>query len=119
VILVDHLHGHKPLAGVGERDGDPPGVEVEHAERIQGVPVQPDHRLAVDLGELALMMELAKPAFLHEPGEVHVAFGAAEVIDGHAHRFPVIGRRRHKPTSHDEDCGGDRHGCCTHDVLPS
>ena len=37
--------------------------------------------LLVDRGELAAMAELPEAAFLHEPGEVRVGFGAPEVVD--------------------------------------
>jgi DNA excision repair protein ERCC-2 len=37
VILVDHEHRHEALAGLGQRDGDGPGVEVEDGRGVQRV----------------------------------------------------------------------------------
>ena len=92
VVLVDDLHRHVPLARVRERDGDRRGVEVEHAERVEGVAVQADHRLVVDGREFALVVELAEPAVLDEPPEVRVGLGAAEVVDRHPHGSGLLCR---------------------------
>ena len=56
------------------------------------------------------MVELPEAAFLHEPGEVRVGFGAAEVIDRHPHGFPVVRGRRRQPAPRDEDYRGNQ-GC--------
>lgn len=37
VVLVDHRHGHEVLAGIRQRDGYGPRVEIEHGFRIERV----------------------------------------------------------------------------------
>lgn len=61
---------------------------------------------------------LIQAAFRHEPGEVRIGFGAAEVIDRHPHGFPVVRERRRHPAHRDESCRGHPNGPCSHGVVP-
>jgi hypothetical protein len=59
LVLIDYLHHHETLAGIGQRDRHRTGVEVEHRERIQGVTVGADYAPADDRRQLAAMPEFA------------------------------------------------------------
>jgi hypothetical protein len=48
MIFIDDHEGHKTLAGVGERDRHWRGCEIEHAERIKRVAVQPYDGLVIN-----------------------------------------------------------------------
>jgi hypothetical protein len=39
LILIDDLHSHVTLAGVGQRDRHRAGIEIDNGERIQGVAI--------------------------------------------------------------------------------
>ena len=58
VVLVDHLHRHEPVAGVGQCHSDRSRIEVEHGGRIESVAVGPDDELMVDGGQFAKDEEL-------------------------------------------------------------
>ena len=105
VVLVDHLHGPKALAGVRQGDGDRPGVQVDDGGRVEGVAVGADDALMFDRHRLAMMPELAGPAgVLQRIAEIEVALGPGEIVDSDANPLGFLGLRR--PTAHREQ-GGD------------
>ena len=92
MVFVDGRNGHEAFARLGQRDFHRAGVEVEHRFRIEHVPVWP-YADAFNR-QLADMDEFAQCSALHELREVHVSFGAIEVVggDGHGIRRPVTAR---------------------------
>ena len=83
LILIDDLQRHEALAGVGQRDRDRSGVEVEDGRRIKRVAVHADDRLVVDRRELAMVLKFSEPAFLQsDHTEIEIGLGTDEVIDG-------------------------------------
>lgn len=60
VVLVDDHDRHVPVARV--RYGQPPATgEVHHGEAVEGVTVEPDDRLLLDLCRLAVVTEGVAP----------------------------------------------------------
>ena len=94
--------GSVTVTGAASRSNTPNEYRVSRFSRITV--------WLVDRGELTFVFELPEAAFLHEPGEVRVGFGAAEVIDRHAHGFPVVRRHCRQPGARDED-GRRNQGC--------
>ena len=62
LVLIDYLHHHETLAGIGQGDRHRTGVKVEHRERIQRVTVGANYAPADDRRQLAAMPELAEGA---------------------------------------------------------
>ena len=89
MILVDHLHRHEALAGVGHRDRHRPGIEVEYGGRVERVAVEADDGLVVDRRRLAAMEELAEAAILDDVAHVEIGLRADEVVDGDGIRAPA------------------------------
>jgi hypothetical protein len=82
VILVDHLKRHEAIAGVGHGNGDRPGVEVKHRERIERVTVEPDDGLMVDGCRLSMMQQLSQAAgIFDEIAHIDVGFRAGKIVD--------------------------------------
>jgi hypothetical protein len=48
LVLVDGLHGHEPLAGIGQCDRNRTSVEVKDRRRIERVAIEPDDGLLVN-----------------------------------------------------------------------
>src|SRR5262245_2900782 len=90
VILVDHLHGHEPPAGIRKRHGDRGRVEVEDPSRVQRVTIHPDDVLLVDSRWLAAMSEHADAGIADERLEVVMTLGPLEIVDvdSRTHRSP-------------------------------
>ena len=69
-VLVEYLHRHEALAGVGQRDRDGPGVEIEHRGRVERVAVHADDVLVLDVCRLAVVLEFAEAAFPGDGAEI-------------------------------------------------
>ena len=82
MILIDDLHPHVALAGVGQRDRHRPGIEVDNRERIQRVAIGSRNALLSGRRKLAAMPEFAETAVLDHAGEIDVGLGAIVVLDG-------------------------------------
>src|SRR5260370_8207704 len=61
LVLIDYLHRHEALAGVGQHDCHRTGVEVEYRRRIQRVAVAPYNALFVNRPRLAVLPDFAWP----------------------------------------------------------
>jgi hypothetical protein len=72
LVLIDWLHRHEALAGVGQHDCHRTGVEVEHRTRIQRVAVRPYNTLLVERHRLAERQEFAKAAPFDIEGKIDV-----------------------------------------------
>ena len=85
MILVDHDHRHEAFARIGQRDRYRPGIEVEHARRIERVAVGALDDVVVDRRQFAIVIELAEATLRHEAGKDRVRLGADEVVRSHWH----------------------------------
>src|ERR1700741_2313592 len=82
LILIDHLHRHEAVAGIGERDGHRPRVVVEHRPRIESVAVGTYDRRVGQI-QLAAVREVADVTAFEDPlAKVHIGLGAIEVVGG-------------------------------------
>ena len=82
LVLIDYLHHHETLAGIGQRHRHRTGVEVEHRERIQRVTVGANYAPADDRRQLAAMPELAEGARFDGLTKIDVCLGAVVVVGG-------------------------------------
>ena len=82
MILIDDLHAHKAVTGVGQRNRRRPGIEVDNRKRIQRVAVGTDNALLDGRSKLAAMSEVSETTVLDHPGEINIGLGAVVVLDG-------------------------------------
>src|SRR6478609_7070998 len=91
------------------------GIEIEHSSGIERVAVLADDGLAVDRRQLTEMMEFTEPAVLNRDAcEIHVSFGANEIVDGNGDAGLRIGGR----CEAERDDGGETDGANGHDLSP-
>src|SRR5258708_10151151 len=89
LILIDYLHRHEAVAGIGERDGNRPRVVVEHRSRIESVAVGTYDRRVGQI-QFATVREIADATAFFDPlAKVHVGLGAIEVVGGDGDGIPV------------------------------
>src|SRR6478735_583154 len=82
MILVDRHQRHEPLARIGQRDRDRPGIQIEDSGRIERVAVLSGNQLLVERCRRAGVVKLAEAVVLNDRAKGAVGFGADEVISG-------------------------------------
>ena len=80
LVLVDDLHRHEALAGVGQGYRHRAGVEVEDRSRIERIAIHPDDGLFVDRRRLPAVSEPAKTPVFDDISEIEIALGSGKVV---------------------------------------
>jgi hypothetical protein len=94
LVLIDELHRHEPLAGVGQSNRDSACIEVENGAGVEGVAIHADDLLLIDWRRRAVVHELAEGTILHEVAKVEIGFGAGEVLRCDGDTVSTFGRLR-------------------------
>src|ERR1700739_3120537 len=78
LILIDDLHSHVALAGLGQHVPNWPSIEVDNRERIQRVAIGARNALLSGWRKLAAMAEFTETAVLDHAREIDIRLRAIE-----------------------------------------
>ena len=87
LVLIDHHHGHEPVARIRHCGRYRSGIDIEYRRRVERVAVGADYGLLVDWHDLAVVIELTESSVPDGAAKIHVGLCAIEVVwsDGHCH----------------------------------
>ena len=110
LVLIDHLHREKALAGIGQGDRHGTRVEIKHRRRIERVAVHSDDGLLGDRRRFASMHEFPEAPVLDHAAEIEIGLGADEIIGGDGDRV-IVRRCMSNANRAQRECGeqGVRH----------
>ena len=92
LVLVNDLHRHEPLAGVGQGHLHRARPEVEDRRRTKRIAIGADGGLLVDGRWFPPVSEPAKASVFHDVSKIEVALGSGKVVGRDANSRDWSGR---------------------------
>ncbi len=80
LVLVNDLHRHEPLAGVGQGHLTGPAPRSKTAAELERIAIGADDGLLVDGRRFPAVSEPAKASVFHDVSKIEVALGSGKVV---------------------------------------